>query len=109
MPWHLIKFIVIFAAFLLFIIFNLENRSDVSLGFASFRDVPVFVVAFCSLIAGMLLALPFIAASWLRARKARLAAKKGERKDGARERGDGERQAAQETPSPADLKDYGVD
>jgi len=62
MPWRLIRFIAVFAAFLLFSILNLENRTDVSLGFAAFTDVPVFLTAFCAFLAGMAVALPYIIA-----------------------------------------------
>jgi len=58
--WRLIGFIVIFAVFLAFIVFNLENKSDVSFGFYSFQDIPVFLTAFTSFVVGMIFAVPFI-------------------------------------------------
>ena len=57
---RLIMFIVIFAVFLAFIIFNLDNKSDISLGFITFKDIPVFLSAFFSFVVGMLFAVPLI-------------------------------------------------
>ena len=62
MPWRLIQFIILFAVFLLFIIFNLENRCDISFGFTKAVDVPVFLTVFCTFIAGLLCAFPFVLA-----------------------------------------------
>ncbi|GHV96763.1 hypothetical protein AGMMS50293_30830 [Spirochaetia bacterium] len=58
MPWRLIGFIIIFAIFLVFIAFNLGNKCDISFGFKTFTEVPVFLTAFSSFIVGMLCALP---------------------------------------------------
>jgi len=60
MPWRLIVFIVLFVAFFLFITFNLDNRCDINFVFKVISDVPVFITAFFSFIAGMLCALPFM-------------------------------------------------
>jgi len=108
MPWRLVQFIAIFAVFLLFIIFNLENRSDISLGFVVFRDVPMFLTAFCSFIAGMLLTLPFLVAFKLKARRGEPHVKKA---DGGKKGGETGRAPSprQEAPSPSELKDYGID
>ena len=56
----LIVFILVFALFLCFIIFNLGNASDVSFGFRTFNDIPVFVTALFSFALGMLFVLPGI-------------------------------------------------
>ena len=63
MPWRLIVFIVIFAISLTFITFNLGNRCDINFGFVNFKDVPVFLTAFCSFFLGMIFVLPFAAAA----------------------------------------------
>ena len=55
-----IFFILVFAVFLCFIIFNLGNTCDVSLGFRTFNDIPVFVTALFSYALGMLFVLPMI-------------------------------------------------
>ena len=60
MPWRLIVIIVIFAVFLCFIGFNLTNTCDISLGFKTFQNVPVYLTIFGSFILGMVGSLPFI-------------------------------------------------
>ncbi|MCL2599712.1 MAG: hypothetical protein FWD88_00815 [Treponema sp.] len=107
MPWRLIKFIAVFAVFLVFIILNLDNRSDISLGF-TFRNVPVFLIVFCSLFLGMALTLPFFVAFWFRTRKGGQAPKKAGRKSKKGEAGriSG---AWQDGSAPSDTKDYGID
>jgi len=105
MPWRLIQFIVVFAVFLLFIVFNLENRSDISLGFYTFRSVPVFLTAFIAFIFGMLLTLPFIVTFWLKARKGDIQTKKPDKRDGAAKPAP----ASKPGPAPVDKKDYGID
>jgi len=124
MPWRLVQFIVIFAIFLLFIMFNLDNRSDISLGFTEFKDIPVFLTAFFAFIAGMMLTFPFIVTLWLKARKGAYPAKKTTKKAGKKtekgedKKGEAGKQAGdsspgssarKEEPTPADIKDYGID
>jgi len=58
--WRLVVFIILFVAFFLFIVFNLENKTDISFGFTVHKDIPVFVTAFFSFIAGMFCTLPFV-------------------------------------------------
>jgi uncharacterized integral membrane protein len=56
---RLIGFILIFALFLTFIVLNLENKCDVSLGFRTIQELPVFITAFVSFFLGMICAAPF--------------------------------------------------
>ena len=60
MPWRLIQFIVFFVIFLLITAFNLENKCNISFGFASLKDVPVYLTAFSAFALGMLCTLPYI-------------------------------------------------
>jgi hypothetical protein len=60
MPWRLIGFIIIFAIFLVFIAFNLQNTCNINLIFRVFPEVPVYLTAFSSFILGMFCAIPFI-------------------------------------------------
>jgi uncharacterized integral membrane protein len=60
MPWRLIVFIIIFAIFMIFIAFNLENRCDISFGFGSLKNVPVFITIFASFILGLICAIPLV-------------------------------------------------
>jgi len=59
MPWRLIIVILIFAVFMTFITFNLENRCDINFGFTQLLQVPVFLTVFVSFALGLLCALPF--------------------------------------------------
>jgi uncharacterized integral membrane protein len=96
MPWRLIAFIIIFAVFLAFISFNLENRCDISFGIKVFKDVPVFLTIFVSFFLGLLCALPF---------KLRGGKKRGETlKDKERET-----KPAKDNFSGSDGGDYGID
>lgn len=57
---RLIGVITIFAIFLGFTIANLKNSSDISFGFFTFTEVPVFVSIYFSFVLGMLCAIPLI-------------------------------------------------
>jgi uncharacterized integral membrane protein len=59
MPWRLIAYILVFAVFLTFIVFNLENRCDISFGFKKLENVPVFITIFVSFALGLVCTLPF--------------------------------------------------
>jgi uncharacterized integral membrane protein len=61
MPWRLIVVIVIFAVFLAFITFNLENKCDINFWFKhGIEDVPVFITIFASFVLGLFCALSII-------------------------------------------------
>ncbi|MCL2764100.1 MAG: hypothetical protein FWD40_02315 [Treponema sp.] len=60
MPWRLIVFIIIFAVFLMFITFNLENSCDINFGFIKLEKVPVFITVFSSFVLGLFCALPLV-------------------------------------------------
>ncbi|GHT70293.1 hypothetical protein FACS1894110_21580 [Spirochaetia bacterium] len=60
MPWRLIGFILIFAVFVAFIGFNLDNKSDISFGFTRVEQAPVYLTVFFSFALGMILAVPFV-------------------------------------------------
>ena len=68
--WRLIAFILICAIFLAFVTLNLENKSDVSFGFRTFNEIPVFLTAFSSFVLGMLFAIPFVLSFGRKRRKA---------------------------------------
>jgi len=59
-PWRLIIFIAIFAVFLVFISFNLENKCDIGFGFAKLKEVPVFITIFSSFVLGLFCAIPLV-------------------------------------------------
>jgi hypothetical protein len=56
---RLIGFILIFVVFLTFIVLNLDNRCDISFGFKTIPQVPVFITAFSSFVFGLLFIVPF--------------------------------------------------
>jgi len=58
MPWRLILAIVVFAVLLVFITLNLDNKCDVSFGFASLPEVPVFLTVLVPFAAGLFCAFP---------------------------------------------------
>ena len=74
MPWRLILFIAVFAVFLVFVTFNLDNRCDISFGFKRFENVPVFITVFSSFVTGLVCSLPF--ALWAAGKRRRQKASK---------------------------------
>jgi len=93
MPKRLIQIIVFFAIILLFIVFNLENKCDISIIIKKIPDVPVYLIAFCSFILGMISTLPFIFSHELRKK----------RKDGDEKRGPAD------SPGLPNSSHYGID
>ena len=77
MPWRLIVFLVVFAVFLTFITFNLENRCDISFGFIVITQVPVFLTVFISFVLGVLCALPIALTAGKKHKKAPAETKQG--------------------------------
>ena len=57
---RLVLFILFCAVFLVFIVFNLNNKSDISFGFQTLQEIPVYLTAFSSFVLGMLFAVPFV-------------------------------------------------
>jgi len=68
MPKRLIQIIIIFAVFLLFIVFNLDYKCTIWI-FKTIPDVPVFLIAFFSFVLGMLSAIPFFISHQLRKKR----------------------------------------
>jgi len=58
--WRLVVFILMCALFLGFVVQNLGNTSDISLGPWEFNEIPVFLTAFSSFLLGMVFATPFV-------------------------------------------------
>jgi hypothetical protein len=87
MEWKIIFFVVILGLVLAFVGLNLNNRSDVSLGFYVLKEVPVFFTVFFSFALGMLSMLPFLfkrRIQWRAGRKReRLAAERAKKEDAA--------------------------
>lgn len=60
MPWRLVVFLVILGFVVFFAGFNIENASDVSFGFYTLSDVPIFISLFIAFLVGVLIMLPFV-------------------------------------------------
>ncbi len=60
MEWKIIFFVIVLGLALAFVGMNLNNRSDVSIGFYVWKDVPVFFTVFFSFALGVLSMLPFL-------------------------------------------------
>jgi uncharacterized integral membrane protein len=59
MPWRLIFVVILMGIVLFFVGFNIENRADVSFGFHTFTQVPIFISLFVAFLAGVIVMLPF--------------------------------------------------
>ncbi len=59
-PWKLILFFIFLLIFVLFAGFNIRNTSDISLGFKTLNDVPIFVSLFIAFLLGGFVVMPFI-------------------------------------------------
>ena len=57
-PFKLILFLVILGIIVFFIGFNLTNVSDISFGFHTFTDVPIFISLFIAFAIGIIIMLP---------------------------------------------------
>lgn len=58
MPWKLLFFIIVLALVVTFVGLNVGNTSDISFGFHTFTDVPIFVSLFAAFLIGVLVTLP---------------------------------------------------
>lgn len=58
MPWKLVFYLVLLGLILGFVGLNLGNTTDISFGFVSFSDVPVFMSLFVAFFFGVAVALP---------------------------------------------------
>ncbi|MDR3248611.1 MAG: hypothetical protein LBT39_07480 [Treponema sp.] len=100
MPWRLIGCILLGVVFLGFIGFNLENRCDISFGFYTFSQVPVFLTAFSAFVLGLLLALPL--AITIRRRSSR-------KDEGPKEISKGKKKTESDYLAPGGYGSHGID
>lgn len=71
MPWKLLFYLVLIGVILVFVGLNLTNTSDISLGFVTFEDVPVFLSLFAAFAIGVGVAIPYAVQASSRKTKAR--------------------------------------
>jgi hypothetical protein len=57
---RIIVFILVFVFFLAFIVLNLENKCDVSFGFTTIKDFPIFLSVLFSFVLGMFVTVPMM-------------------------------------------------
>jgi uncharacterized integral membrane protein len=78
-PWKLVLFLILMTLFVVFAGFNIKNVSDISVGFTTITDVPIFLSLFIAFLAGAFLTLPF--AFGRRRKKEKSAAEKMKKED----------------------------
>ncbi len=59
MPWRLLIFFIFIGLVIAFVGINIDNRADISFGFYTFSDVPVYISLSIAFFAGVLIMLPF--------------------------------------------------
>jgi len=69
MPWKFIGILVILILFVIFIGLNLDNKSDLSLGFYTFSQVPVFLLSIIAFIVGAVVTIPLSIKSYFKKKK----------------------------------------
>ena len=57
---RIVIFALIFVIFTGFIVLNLQNHCDISFGFITLKDIPIFLSVLCSFTIGMLVTLPML-------------------------------------------------
>lgn len=72
-PWKLIFFLIILTLVVLFAGFNIANTVDISLGFRTFEDIPIFIALFIAFVLGNFVMLPFALGKNRRNKKAKAA------------------------------------
>ena len=109
MPWRLIQFILIFAVLLLFVVFNLTNRCDISFGFTVIKDAPVFLTVFASFILGMFCTLPFVFGAGSRKKNKEKKSDKNQDKPSLSNKAEESSGGASDDNDYSDKKQYGID
>lgn len=96
MPWKFVTVLVIVGIVLLFVVFNINNTSDISFGLYTAREVPIFLSLFIAFFLGFLVTLPFALSS--SSRKTRATLEKERRKEEKKEqRQEGKKKKKKET------------
>ena len=76
MPWKMVFFLIVLAVVVFFAGFNITNVSDISFGFYTASDVPIFISLFVAFVAGTLVMIPFVAKKKLPKKKEKKLKKK---------------------------------
>lgn len=59
MPWRLVLFLLFLGVVVAFAGLNAGNATDITFGFHTFEDVPIFISLFVAFFLGALIVLPF--------------------------------------------------
>ena len=59
MPWRVVGVFVILLIYTLFASFNIDHKSDISIIFFEFKEIPIFVITLMAFILGGIVVLPF--------------------------------------------------
>ena len=59
MPWRVVGVFAILLIYTLFASFNIDHKSDISIIFFEFKEIPIFVITLMSFILGGIVVLPF--------------------------------------------------
>ena len=69
MPWRVVGVFVILLIYTLFASFNIDHKSDISIIFFEFKEIPIFVITLMAFILGGIVVLPFtVGRNWWRKR-----------------------------------------
>ena len=60
MPWKMVFFLAVLALVVFFAGFNITNVSDISCGFYTITNVPIFISLFMAFVVGTLVMIPFV-------------------------------------------------
>jgi uncharacterized integral membrane protein len=109
MPWRLIGFILLFGILLVFITLNIGNTCNISFGFKTFDNVPVFITAFCAFALGLFCAIPLSISFRLRkkAKRGKLPPSNGAGK--SKKKGKAPDEETSEVSPYRDESTYGID
>ena len=103
MPWKLVFYLVLLGLVLAFVWLNIGNTTDISFGFTSIEDVPIFMSLFVSFFIGVAVALPIaVRAS---SRKTRVQSEKRAAKREAKARGHRKKSLLKRTRKGANTKE----
>lgn len=101
MPWKMIGFLVVLVLVAFFASLNMNHRTDISLGFYIFNDVPIFLSLLVAFLAGAVLIIPFtIGASLRKKSKLKEKAEKAQKKDKKEKKPKKEKKSNQQIAEP---------
>ncbi len=92
MPWKLFFVVLLLGLVVTFAGLNAQNSTDISFGFTTLSDVPIFLSLFSSFFVGVLITLPF---TFRRRGKSKKEQKEPKQKRGAK------RKKKEDTPEPS--------